>query len=452
MKITFIRPNMFDTISKDAMQPLAIAALFSLTPKDIEVEFFDDRIETLPEQFDSDLVAISVETFTARRAYQISNKVRSMGIPVILGGIHPTAMPEEALNYCDSVVIGEAEGIWLDVIEDARNGKLKKKYTQDHKPSLKNIEFDRTLFKNKKYTPIIPVQFARGCKNSCEFCSVHAFFGEGIRYRPIEEVVKEIEEIGAKNIFFVDDNIFINEEITNKLLGALIPLKIKWTSQASIDIVKKPKLLELMKQSGCISLIIGFETMDERNLKLMKKGVNMSNDYERAIEILSDYGIMIYGTFIIGYDFDTVSTFDSTYEFAMKNNLMLANFNPLIPMPGTRLYERLEQEERLIYKNWWIDSEYRYGNTVYRPKAMSPEELAKGCYRVRSDFNKYSSIVKRLFRSKSNHRNIFSSAIFLVANLISKKEIAEKQGAMLGDESLLLNTEEGEYETYTDKT
>lgn len=442
MKITFIRPNMFDTISKDAMQPLAIATLFSLTPKDIEVEFFDDRIEVLPEQFDSDLVAISVETFTARRAYQISIKIKNMGIPVVLGGIHPTAMPDEALKYCDSVVIGEAEGIWTDVIEDARRGSLKKKYIQDEKPSLKNIKFDRTLFKNKKYTPIIPVQFARGCKNSCEFCSVHAFFGKGIRYRPIEEVVNEIKELKAKKIFFVDDNIFIDEDITNKLLEALIPLNIKWTSQASIDIVKKPKLLKLMKQSGCISLIIGFETMDERNLKLMRKGVNMSNDYEDAIQTLSDYGIMIYGTFIIGYDFDTPSTFDTTYEFAMTNNLMLANFNPLIPMPGTRLYERFEQEGRLIYKKWWIDHEYRYGDTVYTPKGMSPEELADGCYRVRNDFNKYSSIIKRLFKSKSNHRNIFNTAIFLGANLISKKEIANKQGAILGDESLLLGHEE----------
>ena len=438
MKITLIRPNMFNTISNDAMQPLAIAVLASLIPKDIEIEFFDDRIEALPEQFDTDLVAISVETFTARRAYQISTKIRSMGIPVVLGGIHPTAMPDEALNYCDSVVIGEAEGIWEEVIEDARYGRLKRKYSKEDKPPLKNIKFDREIFKDKKYTPIIPVQFGRGCKNSCEFCSVHAFYGKGIRYRPIKEVVREIEELGAKNIFFVDDNIFIDEDITERLLRALVPLKIRWTTQASIDVVQNPKLLELMKKSGCISLIIGFETMDERNLKLMKKGVNMVNDYEYAIKALSDYGIMIYGTFIIGYDFDTTSTFDATYGFAMKNSLMLANFNPLIPMPGTRLYERFEQEGRLIYKKWWLDSKYTYGDTVYTPKGMSPEELAKGCYKIRVNFNKYYSIIKRLFRSKSNHKNIFNAAIFLGVNLISKKEISKKQGAMLGDESLLL--------------
>ena len=438
MKITLIRPNMVNTISKDAMQPLAIAALLSLMPKDVEVEFFDERIESLPKHFNTDLVAISVETFTARRAYQIATKVRNIGIPVVLGGIHPTAMPHEALNYCDAVVIGEAEGIWQEVVEDVRRRSLKEIYALEEKPSLKNIQFDRELFKDKKYTPIIPIQFGRGCKNSCEFCSVHAFFGKGIRYRPIEEVVSEIKEIGAKNIFFVDDNIFINEEVTQRLLEALIPLNIKWTGQASIDIIKNPKLLSLMQKSGCISLIIGFETMDKRNLKLMGKGVNLLSDYESAIQTLSDYGIMIYGTFIIGYDFDNKNTFNTIYDFAMKNNLMLANFNPLIPMPGTKLYNRFDLEGRLIYEKWWLDARYKYGDTVYRPKGMSPEELAKGCYKLRIDFNKVSSIVKRLIKSRSNHKNIFNVAIFLGSNLISRKEISNKQGVMLGDKSVSL--------------
>lgn len=439
MKITLIRPNMFNTISSDAMQPLAIAVISSLIPKNIDVEFFDDRIESLPDKFDTDLVAISVETFTARRAYQIATQIRATGIPVVLGGIHPTAEPDEALNYCDAVVIGEAEGLWHKVIEDAENGTLKKKYSQGEKPTLENIKFDREIFKDKKYTPIIPIQFGRGCKNACEFCSVHAFFGKGIRYRPVDEVVREIKEIGAKNIFFVDDNIFIDREITEKLLKALIPLKIKWTSQASIDIAKSPELLSLIKKSGCISLIIGFETMDERNLKLMKKGVNISNNYKDAVKTLSDYGIMIYGTFIIGYDFDTTNAFSHTYEFAMKNNLMLANFNPLIPMPGTRLYERFQLQGRLIYKKWWLDSRYNYGDTVYYPKGMTPEELAEGCYKLRVNFNKYSSVLCRLLRSRSNHRNIYNAAIFLGANLISKGEISKKQGAMLGDDSLPLD-------------
>ena len=438
MKITLIRPNMFNTVSRDAMQPLAIAALLSLIPKDIEVEFFDERVEVLPDYFETDLVAISVETFTARRAYQIAGKIRTTGIPVVLGGIHPTAMPEEALNYCDAVVIGEAEGIWEEVIEDLKNGNLKRIYSQEGKPSLKDIHFNRELFKDKKYTPIIPIQFGRGCKSSCEFCSVHAFFGKGIRHRPIEEVVSEIKQLKAKNIFFVDDNILINEGVTEELLEALIPLKIKWTSQASIDIVNNPKLLKLMKESGCMSLIIGFETMDDRNLKLMGKGINISNDYEDAIRILGDYGIMIYGTFIIGYDFDDTSTFNTIYDFAMNNNLMLANFNPLIPMPGTRLYERFEKEGRLIYEKWWLDSRYRYGDTVFIPKGMSAEDLAEGCYKSRIDFNKYSAIIKRLIASKSNHKNILNAGVFLGSNLISKREISNKQGVMLGDKSLIL--------------
>ena len=443
MKITIIRPNMFNTKSKDAMQPLAVSILSGLTPEDVEIEFFDDRVEDIPDGFSTDLVAISIETFTARRAYQISAKIRKTGIPVIMGGVHPTFLCKEALMFCDSVIVGEAEGIWEQVIEDFKRGALRKIYSSDTRPSLTNLNFDRSIFKDKKYAPLIPVQFGRGCKNSCEFCSVSAFFGCSLRQRPVQEVVNEIFHIHKKNIFFVDDNIFIDKENTKSFLKALVPLKIKWSSQASIDIVNHPEILQLMKDSGCTSLIIGFETMDKENLRLMGKNVNINNiNYKEAIKKLSEYGIMVYGTFVIGYDYDTKDTFKSLLEFAIENKLMLANFNPLLPMPGTRLYKRFQKEGRLIYNRWWLDPLYRYGESVINPKGMTAVELSEGCFNARIEFNKYSSIFNRLMKSENNFSSLYNAGIFLAANFISRNEIYEKQGARLGDDTDLIFNDE----------
>jgi len=430
MKITFIQPAMHKRQAADAMQPLAYAVLKGLTPENVEVQFFDERVEELPTTFKADAVAMAVETFSAKRAYTLADSFRSQGIPVILGGFHPTLMPNEALAHADSVVIGEAEGVWKSVIADLQSGTLQKIYRQEGAANLQGLNFDRSIFAGKKYLPVFPVQFSRGCRFACDFCSIHAFFKSQVRRRPISEVVAELKN--AKTVFIVDDNILSDRQEAKKLFQALIPLKIKWGCQISIDVVDDDELLSLMAESGCIAVLIGFESLSAQNLEQMGKNVNIKRmDYHSAIRKIKRHGIMIYGTFVFGYDNDTAAIVADTCDFALEQRLFLANFNPLMPMPGTRLYERLTAEGRLRYDKWWLDDKFRYGCTMFSPKRMSEQELAASCYAARKKFNTYYSIVRRAC-DRANAGSLAQLGIFLMANWVSRTEIYKKQGAALG--------------------
>lgn len=438
MRITFIQPSIGGLRSSGAMQPLVFAILLSLTPPDVEVAFFDERLETISYDQPTDLVALTVETYTARRAYQIATRFRQRGIPVVMDGYHPTFMPEEALQHADSVVLGDAEGVWGQVVRDAQQGGLQRIYRQQGQPPLQGLKFDRSIFRGKRYTPLVPVQYGRGCRFACDFCSIHAFYGARLRQRPVHEVVAEIEELERKYILLVDDNIFTDVSKAEQLFRALVPLKIHWVCQVSVDIAENTRLLDLMAKSGCITATIGFESLNADNLKQMEKKWNLRHgDYTTAIRKFQDRGIMVYGTFVFGYDCDTVDSFDVTVEFALRAKFCLANFNPLTPTPGARLYDRLRTEGRLIHDRWWLDPNYRYGQATFHPRGMTADELTEGCFRARREFNKYSSIFKRAFAPRANCRSFHHLAAFLVSNLISRKEILSKQGLGLGSDAPL---------------
>lgn len=425
---------MFDARSSDAMEPLSIAILKSLTPPDVETVFHDERLEELPLDEPADLVAITVETFTARRSYQIADAYRRRGIPVVMGGYHPTFLPEECLEHADAVVEGDAEGIWPKVVADARRKALQPRYRSGDSGPLTGVAPDRSIFAGKRYAPVMMVQYGRGCRFSCDFCSIHAFYGSKLRQRPIADVVAEIEAGNPRVVFLVDDNIFVNPEQARALFEALVPLRIKWTCQVSIDIVKYPDLVSLMAKSGCISATVGFESLDSSNLKQMRKQWNVRwSDYETSIRLLQDAGIMIYGTFVFGYDSDTADSFERTVDFALENRFYLANFNPLTPTPATPLLDRMRREERLIYDHWWVDPAYRYGLSIFRPRSMTPEELTDGCLAARTRFNTYSSIASRFLGSSVNRRTPVQAGIYLLSNLISRREIRRKQGRRLGE-------------------
>ncbi|HSH74607.1 MAG TPA: radical SAM protein [Longimicrobiales bacterium] len=432
MRIAFVRPNLRATRSSDAMTPLSFAVLRSLTPSDVEAVLYDERLEEVPLDESADLVAITVETYTARRAYQIAATYRRVGIPVVMGGYHPTFLPHEALEHADAVVRGDAEGIWPRVVEDARRGFMKGIYEQAEFPALGGLPPDHGIFAGKRYAPISLVQYGRGCRYACDFCSIRAFYGSSLRQRPVREVVEEIERLQHKHVFIVDDNIFVDVERAKELFRALTPLGIRWSCQVSIDITRDPELVALMQESGCISALVGFESLEPRNLKQMAKGWNLKYDYRTAIDVLHDHGIMIYGTFVFGYDHDTVESFDATVEFAVENKLMLANFNPLTPTPGARLYDRLEREGRLIYDRWWLDPGFRYGHATYHPRGMTADELTEGCYRARTSFNTARSTAKRLLDRRTHLRDFRRFGLYLLSNRISKREIHAKQGQILG--------------------
>jgi radical SAM superfamily enzyme YgiQ (UPF0313 family) len=434
LKITLVRPSMHGRRTSDAMEPLAFAILRALTPADVEVVVYDERVESIPLDAPTDLVAMTVETYTARRAFQLATAYRRRGVPVVMGGYHPTFLPEECSLFADAIAIGDAEGIWPAIVADARRGKLKSRYQQNTYPSLAGQPLaDRSVFKGKKYAPVTLVQYGRGCRFNCDFCSIHAFYGSSLRQRPVRDVCDEIERGGHRYVFFVDDDLFVDVARAKELFEAVRTLGVHWFCQTSIDIARDRTLVKLMAKSGCSSALFGFESLRAENLRQMRKGWNMKwQDYETSIEVVRDAGIMIYGTFVHGYDSDTVQSFDDTVEFAIKHRFYLANFNPLTPTPRAPLYDRLAKEGRLIHERWWLDPRFRYGDATFHPRGMTADELTAGCWRARREFNSTGSIARRFLDPQGALRSPRHAVQYLLSNVISRRAILEKQGVPLG--------------------
>jgi radical SAM superfamily enzyme YgiQ (UPF0313 family) len=419
------------------MEPLPAAAIAGLTPRDVVISFYDDRMEPIPFDQPTDAVAIAVETYTAKRAYQIASEYRRRGIPVIMGGFHATLLPEEVMRYAEAVVVGEAENIWHQVITDLKSGRLRRRYESDVQPTLDAIRLDRSIFKTKRYLPIGLIETGRGCKYACHFCAVQSFFKRTHRNRPIEAIVDEIKSLRKekKVFFFVDDNFIGNLAEAKALLRALIPLKIRWVTQMSIDGAHDEELLALLQASGCVGVLIGFESLDENNLEAMNKRFNtLHGGYESALERLRHYRIRIYATFVFGYDYDRAASFEAAVDFAKKHQFYIAAFNHLTPFPGTPLYAQLEQEGRLRFKAWWLDESYRYNDLPFRPKQLEPEEVTQLCVAARRSFYTLGSIFKRLL-SPTNYSNAFMLRNYLPINWMHRLDVSSRNGYPLGDEN-----------------
>jgi radical SAM superfamily enzyme YgiQ (UPF0313 family) len=433
MKILFVRPSLQGIRSADAMEPLVFAVLRGLTPPGDETVLYDERLEEVPVDEPADLVAMTVETFTARRAWQLAHAFRRRGVPVVAGGYHPTFVPEEALEHVDAVVSGDAEGLWPRVVEDARHGRLARRYGPSPPPPLAGVRFDRRVFAGKRYRPVLPVQYGRGCKFNCDFCSIRAFYGRSLRQRPVAEVAEEIRAAGRRTVLLVDDNLFVDTEKARELFEALLPLNVRWGCQVSIDVVRDESLLDLMAASGCISALIGFESLAPASLRQMKKGWNRKwLGYREAISRLKRRGILVYGSFVFGYDHDTVDTFAETARFALDERLFLVNFSALTPTPGSPLYDRLRREGRLLHDRWWLDPGYRYGDATFRPARMTPDELTHGCQAARRAFFGRRSIARRLLDLQTHLRSPARAALYLGANWICRRELSAKLGRPLG--------------------
>ena len=431
------------------MEPLAPATLAGLTPRDrdVQIRFYDDRTERIPFDEPTDLVAMSVETYTARRSYQIASEFRRRGVPVVMGGFHPTLVPDEASEYAESIVIGEAERLWPSVIDDFRSGRLRRVYRQSGRPPLSGVRPDRSIFQGKRYLPVGLVEAGRGCHFRCEFCAIQSYFSNTQTRRPIDEIVDEVRSIRKPLIFFVDDNITSNMEQAKEFFRALIPLKIRWVSQASINAAHDEEFLRLIKASGCQGLLIGFESLNPENLRRMRKAFNMMHGgYERALENLRRHEIRLYVTFILGYDEDHADTLEETLAFAERHRFYIVAFNHLTPFPGTPLYDRLRKEGRLLYERWWLDPAYRYGMVPFTPRGMTADEVEQRCIDGRKRFYGLPSIFRRSLDFQVNSRNWFMWSHFFSINLLFRSEVMQRKGFPLGDESYaapLLKAEHG---------
>ena len=429
------------------MEPLQLGVLAGLTPPDVECVLHDDRIDEIPYDEPTDLVAITVEIYTARRAYEIAEEYRNRGVPVILGGFHPTLIPEECAQYADSIFVGDAEFGWSEVIEDARKGELKPYYKS--KPGIPQAGGTlprRDLFKGKGYLPITLMQFSRGCRFACDFCAISVFFDRTNYVRKTREILNEIENQDRKFVFFVDDNFLSNHEAAKAFLRELIPMRIRWVSQASIDMTNDLELMDLLAESGCIGNVIGFESLDPRNLQQMKKGPNLLREkhdskilkqgwdrYNKPLQILRDYHLQTWAAFTLGHDFDTLESIRETSDFAMQNKFCFAAYNILMPYPSTKFYDRLEAEGRLLWDGkWWLHPEYRFNHAAFVPKNMTPDELTDACWQCRRDWNKASSVFYRMWDFKTHMSSPTRLAVYLKYNPIYAREAYRKQGMLFG--------------------
>lgn len=382
--------------------PLALLTLAALTSPDVEVTITDENVE--PIDFDErvDLVGITFYTCLAPRAYEIADEFRSCGVPVTLGGIHTSMLPEEAVQHADSVVIGEAEEIWPQLISDFREGKMQKFYHAPRFPDLtdhKNAPIPRwDLLENDKYC-YFTIQTGRGCPHDCDFCSVKVFNGRKYRHKTIEKVVEEVKTLQKINprqpIFFADDNLLAVPSYARALMEALIPLKINaFWCQSSVDRLKDDNLSRLLYDAGCQMVFVGFESVSQKSLDLMTKSkINKVEEYKEIVEKVHSHGIAVFGSFVFGSDADDETIFEDTVKFIDDTNISFSMINILTPLPGTRLCQRVENENRLLHRDW---KEYDAEKLCFKPKLISAESLQKGHDWVLQQLYSYDALYKRL--------------------------------------------------------
>jgi radical SAM superfamily enzyme YgiQ (UPF0313 family) len=398
MRIELVSPAAEESVR---LTPLALATLAALIPPDMEVRFSDDQISPidLHNGFPgADLVAISVLSKTANRAYEIADACRKKGIQVVLGGIHPTVLPEESATHADAVVIGEAELLWPRLLEDFRANRLQKYYRQKEWVDMNCSPAPRrAIFQphSRSYVPLDVVQTTRGCPFHCEFCTVNTIFGSPFRMRDIEKVIAEVQELKRWGILLADDNVIGNVPYFRKLFTALAPLKLRWIGEASLAGLDQEENLKILQRSGCKGLFIGFESLSPQ-LKTTGKTQNNPERYGEVIRKLHDHGIIVYAAFMFGFDFDDPSIFERTVEFAIASKIMLAQFAMLTPYPGTRFYSRLKAEGRLLRDQWWLLPNQDSLAPHFRPLGMEPEQLREGWKWAWKEFYEFSSIWKRM--------------------------------------------------------
>jgi radical SAM superfamily enzyme YgiQ (UPF0313 family) len=387
------------------LAPLGLMCLAAYTPEEVETRIIDENLEKVDFVDRPDLVGITSMTATASRAYEIADAYRERDVKVVMGGIHASMLPEEAMQHADAVVVGEAETIWPKVLSDADAGRLEPLYRmQEHDDFSNPLHARNSVIDRKNYWMANNMQTARGCPHDCSFCSVTTFNGRHMRHRELDNVLAEIESMSKprfmpkKMIPFVDDNIAANPKRAKELFKALIPLNINWGSQACISFGEDEELVDLAAESGCRMLFIGLETISSSSLEEAGKRQNKVEKYAESLRRLREHDIYVTGSFIFGFDADDDSIFQDTLDFAIENKIHLAQFSNLTPLPGTRLYDQMVAENRME-PGYWLNGAGD-DQAVFQPKNFDPRELADKTRKVQRDFYSIRSIMKRFYFSR----------------------------------------------------
>ncbi|MBW3022543.1 B12-binding domain-containing radical SAM protein [Candidatus Woesearchaeota archaeon] len=414
--------------------PLQLGYIAALTPNNWDIQIVDECVKVEDyENISADLVGITTITSLAPRAYFIAGIFKRRGIPVILGGIHASFLTDEAMKYADVVIKGEAEGLWKTVIKDFEKKRLKKIYEGDL-ADMNNIPSAREdLYPGDN--SVSALQTARGCPMNCEFCSVTSFNSNIYRQRPIKDVLHELEKTRNRAVFFVDDNIVgygkKAEERAVELFKGISDtgLNKMWFGQASINMVNNDKVLKYASESGCVMLILGLESVNESSLKEYNKWANISsgiNNYKKIIKKFHDYNIGVHGAFVLGSDTDDKTVFNKTRDFAIESEIETFQFTNMTPLPGTKIYTRLMNENRILFKNYPQDWElYDGSRCVFQPKNMSAEELEEGILGIYHDLLGYDKLFSRSFKSFLNTGNIATKRASEIISMTFKRAIRE---------------------------
>jgi len=361
----------------------------------------------------------------------IAERFRERGVPVVLGGYHVTLLLEEASAHADTIVVGNAELVWSRLLEDAQNGQMKPVYRGE--AGYTAVLPDRSAFRGRPYLPLALVETGRGCGFRCDFCAISSYYCAHYHPRPVRQIVEDVQRAGKRYFFFVDDNIAAHPDHLRALARELIPLRIYWAGQGSLTVARDPELLDLLRRSGCVQLLIGFESLEPANLEQMGKSWLLKlGEWDTLVRRIHNAGISIYATFLFGFDQDRPETFARTLDFAHKHDFFFAAFNHLLAFPGTPLYERLAREGRLLRPQWWLDPDYRYGDICFRPLQMGPEELSERCAQARRDFFSFSSIARRGWTQLQRNAALPLLYTFVVQNRNLQREVEEKLGLPLG--------------------
>ncbi|MEW6410985.1 MAG: radical SAM protein [Candidatus Zixiibacteriota bacterium] len=400
MKIKLISPRMslrpMDSEYKRLLSPsISLLILAGLTPDEHEVYIEDENAGEINFDDNPDLVGITVNVDTSKRAYEISRRYREKKIPVVLGGIHPSACPDEAGRHADTICIGEAEQVWGKIIEDAQDGKLNKMYYCEKPANLSSTPIPKwALLDTSRYLYTCIVCASRSCPFSCEFCyNSCRYVHHQYRNRPVENVVEEIHKLGTRQVMFIDDNFIGNPDWTREFVKAIKPLNLTWHAAVSTTIGQHLDLLDQMQASGCKSLFIGFETLNGDSISSVNKKQNKVETYDRLIDEIHSRRIMINASLAFGFDHDKPDVFKQTLDWLVANRIETMTGHILTPYPGTVLYERLHSEGRII------DYDYTHYNTahvVFKPAQMTSQQLYEGYLWIYDRFYSLENILKRM--------------------------------------------------------
>lgn len=400
MKVKMILPALTEALSPhwrpikySLFPPLGLATIASFFSEDDEVTLQDEHVERLNLEDQPDLVVIQVYITSAYRAYQLADHYRTKGAYICLGGLHVTSLPEEAAAHADTIFLGPGEDTWPVFLADFRAGHPGKIYQSRLRSLLGVPPIRRDLIKRHLYLIPNSIVVSRGCPHTCDFCYKEAFFkgGKSFYTQPVDNALAEIERLQGHHLYFLDDHLFGNAEFATALFEGMKGMSRVWQAAATVESILKPGLLEKAVAAGLRSIFVGFETLNESNLKAQHKYQNLNRDYNAAIRRLRSVGVMVNASFVFGMDEDDQTVFERTVEWAVQQGLETATFHILTPYPSTALYERMAAQGRITHHNWDL---YDTRHVVYKPTKMTPEVLEAGYWQAYRDFYRWSNIFR----------------------------------------------------------